>query len=72
MTTRTLPTAEIDRLRELVDGSGLTRSDVAGRTGLSPGELTRLLSGTRSPTLQSVKRVLEAIDCGWCDLQADA
>lgn len=60
--------ATIARLRDLVDQSGLTRCDVAGRAGMSPAMLSRLLSGTRNPAIDTVRRVLLAIDCGWSDL----
>jgi transcriptional regulator with XRE-family HTH domain len=63
----TKPTT-IDRLRELVDQSGLTRTDVAERAGFSAPNLTRLLSGRRNPSVDSVRRVLVAIGCTWADL----
>jgi transcriptional regulator with XRE-family HTH domain len=58
----------IDRLRDLVDRSGLTRTEVAGRAGMSPGMITRLLSGARDPSITTVSRVLIAIRCNWADL----
>lgn len=63
------PTA-IDHLRTLVDSSGLTRSEIAGRAGMKPGDLTRLLSGTRGTrvSLDLVRRVLVAIGRRWTDL----
>jgi transcriptional regulator with XRE-family HTH domain len=60
---------EIVRLRDLIAESGLTRADVADRAGLTPGNLSRLLSGRRSPHLETVRRVLVALGSeDWGDL----
>jgi transcriptional regulator with XRE-family HTH domain len=58
----------IDRLRELVDQSGLTRTEIASRASMTPGMLTRLLSGRRNPSIDSVRRILFAIGCEWGEL----
>jgi transcriptional regulator with XRE-family HTH domain len=58
----------IARLAALCDASGLTRSDIAGRAGMLPGDLSRLLSGRRDPALSSVARILEAIGEPWAAL----
>ena len=66
-----MPTAAnptIARLAVLCDGSGLTRRDIAGRAGMHPPHLTRLLSGEHSPSVEAVERILKAIGCTWVDL----
>jgi transcriptional regulator with XRE-family HTH domain len=61
----------IARLALLCDASGLTRSDIAGRSGILPGDLSRLLSGRRDPAVSSVARILEAIGEPWAALDDD-
>jgi transcriptional regulator with XRE-family HTH domain len=58
----------INRLARIVDGSGLERQAVAERAGMSPSALSRLLSGRRNPSIESVERVLVACGATWADL----
>jgi transcriptional regulator with XRE-family HTH domain len=59
MPTATNPT--IARLAALCDESGLTRRDIAERAGMRPSNLSRLLSGEYSPSVDSIERLLAAI-----------
>ena len=61
--------AHIDRLARIVDESGLTRTEVAERAGITGPNLTRLLSGLRpNASFWLVVRVLRACDARLADL----
>lgn len=62
----------IARLATLCDESGLTRADIAERAGMSPGSLSRLLSGKLDPSFSRVARILGSIGCAWGDLDLPA
>ena len=60
---------ELDKLREIVDASGLTRNEVAERADLSPGDLSRFLAGRRpGASFALFRRVLLAVEGRWSRL----
>jgi hypothetical protein len=68
LATESIP-PEITQLTRVVDSSGLRRSEVARLAEMSPGNLTRLLSGRRSnASLAVVGRVLAACGENWAAL----
>lgn len=47
---------------EAMDRQGVTRKDLAARLGVTAGEITQRLSGTRNLTLRSFAAMLHALD----------
>ena len=62
----------IAQLATLCDESGLTRCQIAERAGMSPGDLSRLLSGRRDPAISTFDRVRKAIGATWADFDESA
>ena len=62
----------ITQLATLCDESGLTRTQIAERAGMNPGDLTRLLSGRRDPAMSTFDRVRKAIGATWADFDESA
>lgn len=50
------------RLMEHLISHGLTRSDLARRTGTTPGAISRILSGQRTPSLATGAAIERATD----------
>lgn len=47
---------------EEIKARGMSQSDIAGRTGLDKGNLSRILNGHVSPTLETAEAIIQA--CG--------
>ena len=45
-----------------IKARGMSQSDIAGRTGLDKGNLSRILNGHVSPTLETAEAIIQA--CG--------
>lgn len=60
------PKALSDQLREAIrkaERQGITRYRIAADSGVSSGQLSRLMDGRVSPRLDTAQRIAEAIDC---------
>jgi transcriptional regulator with XRE-family HTH domain len=51
------------RLRELRTARGLTQPDIAARVGTSASNISDLERGIKVPTLTTVARLAEALEC---------
>ena len=47
---------------ELLDQLGITQKELARRSGISAGYLSQLMSGERSPSARTQRRLQEALD----------
>jgi transcriptional regulator with XRE-family HTH domain len=54
-----------ERFLAAIRRSGLRYADLAKRTGLSRGQISDIVNGKRSPTLETVDRIAQVI--GWPD-----
>lgn len=50
------------RLRRLREAAGLSQNDLARRTGLYSGDVSRIESGRREPKERTMERLLASID----------
>ena len=46
----------------LREGAGLTQAEVADRTGIDQGDISRIERGATSPTARTLQRIAEALD----------
>jgi len=51
----------LKRLRELREAAGLSLADVAGRTGMDKGYVSRLETGRGNPTVGTLARYAQAL-----------
>ncbi|HYK00350.1 MAG TPA: helix-turn-helix transcriptional regulator [Thermoanaerobaculia bacterium] len=56
------------RLREMRIERGLTQPEIAGRIGTSASNISDLERGIKVPTLTTVARLADALDCNVTDL----
>lgn len=68
MTTTQTIQPELARLRRIIEETGRTQTEIAIDAGMSPGNLSRILSGGRRTSLVVVKQVLAACGATWADL----
>ncbi len=59
---------ELARIRQIIEETGRTQTEIAIDAGMAPGDLSRTLSGGRRTSLIVVKRVLAACGATWADL----
>lgn len=61
------------RLLLLVDADPRARHEVAAAAGMSPAQLSQILTGYRAdPSVSTVGRILAALGKRWADLDAPA
>lgn len=56
---------ELDIIRALVDArisQNLTQAQLAERTGINQGDISKIENGTRNPSLKLLKRLAEGMD----------
>jgi ribosome-binding protein aMBF1 (putative translation factor) len=46
----------------LREGAGLTQTELAERTGIDQGDISRIERGATSPTTRTLQRIAEALD----------
>ena len=46
----------------LREGAGLTQAELAARTGIDQGDISRIERGATSPTARTLQRIAEALD----------
>ena len=51
-----------ERIRQLIDKSGLTQSQVAAKAGLTPGAISHFVTGVRTPGTSTVRRLADALN----------
>jgi transcriptional regulator with XRE-family HTH domain len=62
-------TPPVARLLELVEADGRTRNEIAAAAGMSPAQLSQVLTGHRAdPSITTVGRILAAVGKSWSDL----
>lgn len=65
-------TPPVARLLELVEADGRTRNEIAAAAGMSPAQLSHVLTGHRAaPSITSVGRILAALGKSWKDLEPE-
>jgi transcriptional regulator with XRE-family HTH domain len=62
-------TPPVARLLELVEADGRPRGVIAAAAGMSPAQLSQVLTGHRAdPSITTVGRILAALGKSWADL----
>src|SRR5262245_28775613 len=51
-----------DRIRQLIDKSGLTQAQVAAKSGLTPAAVSHFVTGFRTPGTSSLRRLADALN----------
>ncbi len=52
----------MERLKEIMEERGLSRIKVAEKAGLNPATIYRIVNGERSPTVETLEKLAEALD----------
>ena len=52
-----------DRIHELMEEQGVSKSELAARVGVSRARIGALLSGDQNMTLKTVAKLLDGLDC---------
>lgn len=56
------------RIKELREKAGVTRAELAGKTGVSPVAVFKWETGQAFPTCDKLPAIAQALDCGVNDL----
>ena len=51
------------KLGKLIEDKGLKKSYIARKIGISPGLLSKYLSGERKPKLDTAKKLADILEC---------
>ena len=51
------------KLGKLIENKGLKKSYIAHKIGISPGLLSKYLSGERKPKLDTAKKLADILEC---------
>jgi transcriptional regulator with XRE-family HTH domain len=51
----------VDSIRQAVEASGKTRYRIAKESGVSAGQLSRLVNGERGMTVETIERLADAL-----------
>ena len=58
----------VKRLRERMDATGVSQSELARRMGVTPSYVNQILSGHRHPGFETLEAVATALRCDAVDL----
>jgi transcriptional regulator with XRE-family HTH domain len=58
----------VANLRAMLTENGLNQSDLAQRLGVTPAYVSQLLSGHRTPHLETLEKLAKAMNCQASDL----
>ena len=58
----------VANLRAMLAEHGLTQSELAGRLGVTPAYVSQLLSGHRTPQLETLEKLAKAMNCQAAEL----
>ena len=56
------------KLGKLIEDKGLKKSYIAHKIGISPGLLSKYLSGERKPKLDTAKKLADILECSIEDI----
>ena len=56
------------KLGKLIEDKGLKKSYIARKIGISPGLLSKYLSGERKPKLNTAKKLADILECSIEDI----
>jgi len=56
------------KLEKIIEDKGLKKSYVARKIGISPGLLSKYLSGERKPKLDTAKKLADILECSIEDI----
>ena len=56
------------KLGKLIEDKGLKKSYIARKIGISPGLLSKYLSGERKPKLDTAKKLADILECSIEDI----
>ena len=56
------------KLGKLIEDKGLKKSYIARKVGISPGLLSKYLSGERKPKLDTAKKLADILECSIEDI----
>ena len=59
------------KLGKLIEDKGLKKSYIARKVGISPGLLSKYLSGERKPKLDTAKKLADILECSIEDIFFD-
>lgn len=51
-----------DRIRQLIEKSGLTQAQIAERSGLTPAAVSHFVTGLRTPGTSSLRKLADALN----------
>jgi transcriptional regulator with XRE-family HTH domain len=58
-------------LRRMISERGMTASTVAYKSGLCPATVYNYLRGTRTPTVDALRKMRATLGCTWDELLGD-
>lgn len=58
----------VANLRSMLVDHGLTQSDLAAKVGVTPAYISQLLSGHRTPQLETLEKLAKAMNCRAAEL----
>lgn len=59
------------KLNKLIEDKGFKKSYIAHKIGISPGLLSKYISGERKPKLNTAKKLSEILECSIEDIFFD-